>query len=396
VALSILIISFLVFPSQSLQAQTNYDSEAIGLGTPQVEITPSSGPPGTKVEIRITNIVPVPKSIDPRTELFVFLPFLKEVGSNVPHNCAGEYCIPVYSFEEIGSGKIGPKTITFTIFSKSNPKPIVLAGFVESVCDLKINGKTIERYGNTCYEFNQPAGKYEIKFAWGIQRTDVYDVRKTVVFTVTEGGVQPAQQEKVEQQSKETDNQIIEQFEKGLITEEEFENKLRALGYDSQEIREAKALIGKLEHQIEPETPKQETKQEMEEESSNGGGCLIATATYGTELAPQVQLLREIRDNKLLLTESGSAFMKSFNTFYYSFSPTIADLERQNPVFKEAVKVTITPLLMSLSILNHGDIDSEAGVLGYGIGLILLNVGMYFVAPAYTVIQLKKKLNSKA
>ena len=44
-----------------------------------------------------------------------------------------------------------------------------------------------------------------------------------------------------------------------------------------------------------------------------GGGCLIATATYGTELAPQVQLLREIRDNSLLQTESGTVFMKTFN-----------------------------------------------------------------------------------
>ncbi|GFN40677.1 MAG: hypothetical protein YK1309IOTA_2240001, partial [Marine Group I thaumarchaeote] len=30
-----------------------------------------------------------------------------------------------------------------------------------------------------------------------------------------------------------------------------------------------------------------------------GGGCLIATATYGTELAPQVQQLRELRDSSL-------------------------------------------------------------------------------------------------
>ena len=120
---------------------------------------------------------------------------------------------------------------------------------------------------------------------------------------------------------------------------------------------------------------------EKDSKSSFQGGCLIATATFGSELAPQVQQLRELRDNYLLKTESGTLFLTGFNELYYSFSPTIADWERQNPVFKEAVKIGITPLLTSLSILNYVDIDSEAKVLGYGISLILLNIGMYIVAP---------------
>jgi len=126
------------------------------------------------------------------------------------------------------------------------------------------------------------------------------------------------------------------------------------------------------------------------ERKTSGGGCLIATATFDSELAPQVQQLREIRDNSLLQTESGSAFMESFNSFYYSFSPSIADLERENPVFKEIVKVSITPLLTSLSLLNYVDMDSEYEVLGYGISLIILNVGMYFVAPAIIIHRIKK------
>ena len=112
------------------------------------------------------------------------------------------------------------------------------------------------------------------------------------------------------------------------------------------------------------------------------GGCLIATAAFGSEMAPQVQFLREIRDNTVLQTESGSAFMTGFNQFYYSFSPTIADYERENPAFKEAVKITLTPLLTSLTLLQYADIDSESEMLGYGIGIILLNIGIYFVAPA--------------
>jgi len=136
--------------------------------------------------------------------------------------------------------------------------------------------------------------------------------------------------------------------------------------------------------------------QSSQPSSSQGGGCLIATATFGSELAPEVQKLREIRDNILLQTESGASFMTGFNEFYYSFSPTIADLERQNPVFKEAVKLAITPLITSLSILNYVEINSEVEMLSYGISLILLNVGMYFIAPAVliqSVSQLWKKKN---
>jgi hypothetical protein len=126
-------------------------------------------------------------------------------------------------------------------------------------------------------------------------------------------------------------------------------------------------------------------------EQQGGGGCLIATAAFGSEMAPQVQFLREIRDGTVLQTQSGSTFMTGFNQFYYSFSPAIADYERENPAFKEAVKIAITPMLTSLAILNYVDIDSEEEMLGYGIGIILLNIGMYFIAPAVIIFKIKNR-----
>ena len=128
------------------------------------------------------------------------------------------------------------------------------------------------------------------------------------------------------------------------------------------------------------------------ENTSEGGGCLIATAAFGSEMSPQVQQLREIRDNVVMQTASGHAFMIGFNQVYYSFSPYVADFERENVVFKETVKVTLTPMLTSFSILSHVPIDTEQEMLGYGIGVILLNIGMYFVAPAVLITALRKKL----
>ena len=130
-------------------------------------------------------------------------------------------------------------------------------------------------------------------------------------------------------------------------------------------------------------------------QSDPDSGCLIATAAYGTELAPQVQLLREIRDNTLFSTSSGTAFMGGFNTLYYSFAPTVADWERENPMFKEIVKTTITPMLSTLSIMSLADEGSEIEVLGLGISVIALNLGMYIAAPALIGFKVNQIIKSR-
>ena len=126
-----------------------------------------------------------------------------------------------------------------------------------------------------------------------------------------------------------------------------------------------------------------------EKSSEEGGGCLIATATYGSEMATEVQQLRELRDNQLLNTESGTTFMATFNDVYYSFSPIIADYERENPYFKEAVKLAITPMINSLSLMENAETESE--VLSIGISVIALNLVVYLGVPAIVVVGIKRK-----
>ena len=141
--------------------------------------------------------------------------------------------------------------------------------------------------------------------------------------------------------------------------------------------------------QLEAEQQAQQEKIAQLEAEQSGGGCLIATATYGSEMAPQVQQLRELRDTQLLNTESGTAFMGLFNDIYYTFSPTIADYERENPYFKEAVKLAITPMISSLSLMENAETESE--VLSIGISVIALNLGMYLGVPAIVVIGIRKR-----
>ena len=72
------------------------------------------------------------------------------------------------------------------------------------------------------------------------------------------------------------------------------------------ETMEEEVMDETMEEEVMDETMEEEVMMEETVEESEGGGCLIATATFGSELAPQVQQLRELRDNTILSTESGT------------------------------------------------------------------------------------------
>ena len=126
-------------------------------------------------------------------------------------------------------------------------------------------------------------------------------------------------------------------------------------------------------------------------QQDNRSGCLVATAAYGSEFAPQVQALREIRDGTLYSTEAGASFMSGFNDVYYAFSPAVADLEREHPLFKEAVRMALSPMLASLGIMSLAEPGSENQVLGYGLAVIALNLGMYVGVPAAAVVAVRRR-----
>jgi G3E family GTPase len=186
-----------------------------------------------------------------------------------------------------------------------------------------------------------------------------------------------------EQQSKQAEQaEQAEQQAKIAQLEAEKETQQAKIAQLEAEKQEAKIA------QLEAEKETQQAKITQLEAEQNGGGCLIATATYGSELAPQVQQLRELRDNQLLQTESGTAFMGTFNDIYYSFSPMIADYERENPLFKEAVNLAITPMISTLSLMENANSESE--VLSIGLSVIALNLGMYLGVPAIVVVGIRK------
>jgi hypothetical protein len=111
--------------------------------------------------------------------------------------------------------------------------------------------------------------------------------------------------------------------------------------------------------------------------------CLIATATFGSELTPEVQFLRDFRDQQILHTFAGSNFMYLFNSWYYSFSPTIAQYESGNTVARSTLKAMLYPLIGILHLASFSysalEFQPEVGVLAAGI-LASYMIGLVYLA----------------
>ncbi|MEM4246371.1 MAG: CFI-box-CTERM domain-containing protein, partial [Candidatus Bathyarchaeia archaeon] len=117
--------------------------------------------------------------------------------------------------------------------------------------------------------------------------------------------------------------------------------------------------------------------------------CLIATAAFGSRLAPEVQSLRGFRDNIVLSTSSGSEFMKVFNAWYYSFSPTVADVLRGSEAERWAARALIYPLIGVLKaatlLYSVFSFNKEGAVILSGLAASSL-IGLIYFTPPTTVI----------
>ena len=129
---------------------------------------------------------------------------------------------------------------------------------------------------------------------------------------------------------------------------------------------------------------------------SQGGGCLIATAAFGSELSPQVQFLRNFRDNRILSTVSGSSFMTVFNSWYYSFSPSVADYERGQPWLKGMVRIAIYPLLgiLQVSEKSYSLLPGEYGTVVSGLTASSL-IGLIYFTP-FALCERRLRTNRKS
>lgn len=123
--------------------------------------------------------------------------------------------------------------------------------------------------------------------------------------------------------------------------------------------------------------------------------CLIATAAFGSEMAPQVQFLRDFRENHILSTAAGQSFMSTFNAAYYSFSPQVADYEREQPWLQHLVRIFIYPLLGILTVSEKAYSVSEGELGAVAAGMVASSlIGAVYLAPmAYSIKQVREWKN---
>jgi hypothetical protein len=79
---------------------------------------------------------------------------------------------------------------------------------------------------------------------------------------------------------------------------------------------------------------------------------VIATATLGSALSSEVQLLRNFRDSDVARTKVGATFMIAFNAWYYSFSPSIANYMVGHETARAGMALYLYPLITFLSIAS--------------------------------------------
>ena len=78
--------------------------------------------------------------------------------------------------------------------------------------------------------------------------------------------------------------------------------------------------------------------------SDNKGGCFIATAAYGSYLAPHVKVLRNFRDKYLITNAPGRTVV----SLYYEFSPPVALFIANHETWREITRLMLTPVVYGI------------------------------------------------
>ena len=298
------------------------------LGSPYVTISPSSGPPGTDITITVSHIPDISKTNYPYPDLYIYLPFSQPFGTTLTSHCGGQDCFPIYTHGDALNHDFADRVITFSLPSTNNPKPIFLNGFENSVCDVTVNGKVMERFSTLCNTKDEPQGTYQIKLAWMLESDSeqVYTT-KLIPFLVT-SGPSPS-----ESPIADNGNTILQEYQNGTISQSQFYTELKSRGWNDEQIRQALAVIGKLPHQMGILGP--DSKLSIYQNSTNNTNTIQKNTTVS--VIPQPELKQNINITKVKEENNTSTPVQQNSTIEPIQSNPIPQPPQSDPIWNNII-----------------------------------------------------------
>src|SRR6185437_3965568 len=297
-------------------------------GSPYVTISPSSGPPGTDITITVSHIPDISKTNYPYPDLYIYLPFSQPFGTTLTSHCGGQDCFPIYTHGDALNHDFADRVITFSLPSTNNPKPIFLNGFENSVCDVTVNGKVMERFSTLCNTKDEPQGTYQIKLAWMLESDSeqVYTT-KLIPFLVT-SGPSPS-----ESPIADNGNTILQEYQNGTISQSQFYTELKSRGWNDEQIRQALAVIGKLPHQMGILGP--DSKLSIYQNSTNNTNTIQKNTTVS--VMPQPELKQNINITKVKEENNTSTPVQQNSTIEPIQSNPVPQPPQSDPIWNNII-----------------------------------------------------------
>jgi len=128
-----------------------------------------------------------------------------------------------------------------------------------------------------------------------------------------------------------------------------------------------------------------------------GPRCVIVTAAYGSEMAPDVVYMRFVRDNLIGFSPMGRTLVAAFNAFYYSWSPSVAKVIAGNELLRAIFRVVLLPLIgiVRITVLSFTAMTNIAGstdlasVVAFLVAAVM-TVAVYVAFPVLVALEIKQ------
>jgi len=128
---------------------------------------------------------------------------------------------------------------------------------------------------------------------------------------------------------------------------------------------------------------------------------VIATAAYGSAMAPDVVYMRHVRDNLIGSTPTGRVLVDAFSAFYYSWSPPLAERIAGSGLLRAVFRVLLLPLvgIVHVTALTFTGMASmtgsfDAASVAAFVTAATMTLAVYVGLPVLMVVKLERAIRT--